>query len=155
MGVEIERKFLVVGDAWRGDVTESFALRQGYISRCEGMTVRVRTDGERAWLTLKTGGQGIARGELEYAIPVDDAEKLLCACGGRVVQKVRHIVPQGLHRWEVDVFEGNNAGLVLAEIELASENEPFDRPAWIGKEVTGDPGYYNSNLAALSMRRDA
>lgn len=153
MGVEIERKFLVASDAWRRDVTGSHVLRQGYLSRHDCPTVRVRTDGEHAWLTLKTRGQGITRGEFEYAIPADDAEKLLAACGGRVIEKMRHIVPHGSHRWEVDVFGGDNAGLVLAEIELSCEQEKFERPPWIGEEVTGDPRYYNSYLAAKPFAR--
>ena len=151
MGVEIERKFLVVGDAWRRAVTESHVLRQGYLSRNDGFTVRVRTDGKRAWLTLKDQGLGIARGEFEYGIPTADADELLGACGGRVIAKVRHIVSHGRHRWEVDVFEGDNVGLVLAEVELASEHEGFERPPWLGDEVTGDRRYYNSSLAEDPM----
>lgn len=147
MGIEIERKFLVHGEAWRGKVWTSSSLRQGYLSHGEGTTVRVRTDQTRAWLTIKTQTRGITRGEFEYSIPVDDAEKLLDACGSRVIEKVRHIVPYGRLRWEIDVFGGKNAGLVLAEIELSSEQEKFDRPDWIGAEVSGDPRYYNSNLA--------
>ncbi len=155
MGVEIERKFLVVGDAWRCNVTVSRALRQGYLSRDETSTVRVRTDGTYAWLTIKTGGQGMIRSEFEYSIPVSDAEELLDACPGRVVEKVRHIVPHGRHQWEIDVFHGKNAGLVLAEIELDAEHEEFAYPPWIGDEVTGDPRYYNSRLAEHPMRQGA
>jgi adenylate cyclase len=147
MGIEIERKFLVHGEAWRAEVLTSSSLRQGYLSHGEVTTVRVRTDDRSAWLTIKTQTRGITRGEFEYSIPVDDAEKLLDACGGRVIEKVRYIVPCGRLRWEIDVFGGKNAGLVLAEIELSSEQEEFDRPDWIGSEVSGDPRYYNSNLA--------
>ena len=153
MSVEIERKFLVAGDAWRRAVTSSQTLRQCYISHHDGMTVRVRTDGKNAWLTLKTGGQGITRGEFEYTIPNEDAEKLIAACSGHAVEKVRHTVPCGRHHWEVDVFLGNNAGLVLAEIELDSEEESFDRPDWLGDEVTGDPRYYNASLASEPYTR--
>lgn len=155
MGVEIERKFLVIGDAWRRDVTACRSLRQGYLSRGETPSVRIRTDGGSAWLTIKTGGQGMTRAEFEYNIPVSDAEELLKACHGRVIGKVRHIVPHGRHQWEVDVFVGKNAGLVLAEIELDAEHEEFVRPTWIGDEVTGDPRYYNSSLAAHPMKPGA
>lgn len=151
MGIEIERKFLVRGEAWRGEVLTSSRLRQGYLSHGEETTVRVRTDERRAWLTIKTQTRGISRGEFEYSIPVDDAEKLLEACGSCVIEKVRHIVPHGRFRWEIDVFGGKNAGLVLAEIELSSEQEIFDRPDWIGAEVSGDPRYFNSNLAMHPM----
>jgi adenylate cyclase len=148
MGVEIERKFLVVGEAWRGAVKSCRALRQGYLSGDEISTVRVRADDKNAWLTIKTGGRGIVRSEFEYSIPRSDADDLLEACHGRVIEKVRHVVPYGRHLWEVDVFHGKNAGLVLAEIELGSAHEEFARPPWIGEEVTGDPRYYNSSLAA-------
>ena len=151
MGVEIERKFLVAGDAWRRDVTALRTLRQGYLSSGATPAVRIRTDGQTAWLTIKTGGQGVIRAEFEYSIPVSDAEELLKACDGRVIGKVRHIVPHGGHQWEIDVFDGKNAGLVLAEIELDAEHEEFVRPPWIGTEVTGDPRYYNSSLAAQPM----
>lgn len=147
MGIEIERKFLVQSEAWRGDVVKSCRLRQGYLTHGESSTVRVRTDGHCAWLTIKTAGRGITRPEFEYNIPVDDAEQLLAACGTRVIEKVRHIVPLGHHQWEVDVFSGKNSGLVLAEIELSSEQENFDRPEWLGAEVSDDPRYYNSSLA--------
>ena len=152
MGLEIERKFLVLSEAWRGAVVKSCRLRQGYLAHGESATVRVRTDGHGAWLTIKTPGSGITRPEFEYSIPVDDAVQLLEACGGRVIEKVRHIVPYGQHQWEVDVFSGKNAGLVLAEIELSSEQEKFDRPDWLGTEVSDDPRYYNSSLALNPLK---
>jgi adenylate cyclase len=147
MGIEIERKFLVRSEAWRGAVVKSCRLRQGYLAHGESATVRVRTDGHGAWLTIKTPGTGISRPEFEYRIPVDDAEQLLDACGTRVIEKVRHIVPLGHHQWEVDVFGGNNSGLVLAEIELSSERENFERPDWLGAEVSDDRRYDNASLA--------
>ena len=146
MGVEIERKFLVEGDAWR-TLGESTVLRQGYLSTDATRTVRVRIDGERAFLTIKGKSVGASRGEWEYPIPVPEAAELLdTLCQQPLVEKVRHRIPNGPHTWEVDEFLGANAGLVVAEIELASEDEAFEQPDWIGREVTGDARYFNSRL---------
>lgn len=146
MGVEIERKFLVVGDAWR-TLGESTLLRQGYLSVDAIRTVRVRIDGERAFLTIKGKSVGASRGEWEYPIPVLDAAELLdTLCQQPLVEKVRHRIASGAHTWEVDEFLGANAGLVVAEIELGSEDETFEKPDWIGREVTGDTRYFNSQL---------
>jgi len=146
MGVEIERKFLVAGEAWR-TLGKSTLLRQGYLSTDASRTVRVRIDGERAFLTIKGKSEGMSRGEWEYPIPVQDAAELLDGlCQQPLVEKVRHRIASGAHTWEVDEFLGANAGLVVAEIELASEDEAFDQPDWIGREVTGDARYFNSNL---------
>jgi len=146
MGVEIERKFLVDGDAWR-TLGEATLLRQGYLSLEPTRTVRVRIDGERAFLTIKGKSVGASRGEWEYPIPVPDAAELLDGlCQQPLVEKVRHRIAIGAHTWEVDEFLGANAGLVVAEIELASEAETFEKPDWIGREVTGDARYFNSNL---------
>lgn len=146
MGVEIERKFLVEGDAWR-TLGEATLLRQGYLSLEPTRTVRVRIDGERAFLTIKGKSVGASRGEWEYPIPVPDAAELLdTLCQQPLVEKVRHRIASGPHTWEVDEFLGANAGLVVAEIELSSEDEPFAQPDWIGREVTGDPRYFNSRL---------
>lgn len=147
MGVEIERKFLVRGDDWRSGVTAQRVLRQGYPAIDGAVTVRVRIADDEAWITIKGKGSGIRRAEFEYAIPVGDAEELLELCGGRVVEKVRHIIPVATRIWEVDVFSGNNAGLVVAEIELEAEDEAVELPPWIGKEVTDDSRYLNSFLA--------
>ncbi len=146
MGVEIERKFLVDGDAWR-TLGEATLLRQGYLSADPARTVRVRIDGARAFLTIKGKSVGASRGEWEYPIPVDEAAELLDGlCQQPLVEKVRRRIAVGPHTWEVDEFLGANAGLVVAEIELASEDEAFEKPDWIGCEVTGEARYFNSNL---------
>jgi len=146
MGVEIERKFLVDGDAWR-TLGQATLLRQGYLSTDAARTVRVRIDGERAFLTIKGKSVGASRGEWEYPIPVNEAGELLDGlCQQPLVEKVRRRIAIGPHTWEVDEFLGVNAGLVVAEIELASEDEAFEKPDWLGREVTGDARYFNSNL---------
>ena len=145
MGIEIERKFLVVGDAWRAAPAVPYA--QGYLNRDKQRTVRVRVVRDEAWLTIKGASVGATRAEFEYPIPVADAEQLLALCDGPVIRKTRRVVEHAGARWEVDEFEGDNAGLVVAEIELPSEDAPFERPAWLGAEVTHDPRYFNSSLA--------
>jgi adenylate cyclase len=147
MGLEIERKFLVTGDAWRSAVTSSRRLRQGYLALDAQINVRVRTDGKQSWLTIKGEGEGISRPEFEYEIPPADAENLLAMCRGRVVEKTRHHVPAGDHLWEIDEFDGRNRGLVVAELELRDDAESFGRPPWLGSEVSEDPRYLNANLA--------
>lgn len=146
MPVEIERRFLVVGDAWRqgGGVR----ICQGYLNRDPKRTVRVRLAGNEAALTVKGLTCGATRGEYEYALPVQDAKELLKLCDGPVIEKVRYRVPYAGLTWEVDEFLGDNRGLVLAEVELAKEDQPFERPAWLGQEVTPDYRYCNSNLSA-------
>jgi len=146
VGVEIERKFLVEGDAWRTQ-GEATLLRQGYLSLDPARTVRVRIDGENAFLTIKGKSVGASRGEWEYPIPVPDAAELLDGlCQQPLVEKFRHRIASGPHTWEVDEFLGANAGLVVAEIELAFEDEAFEKPDWLGREVTGDARYFNSRL---------
>jgi len=146
MGIEIERKFLLASDAWRGQGQPTL-MRQGYLCADPVRTVRVRIEGERAAVTIKSKSEGASRGEWEYEIPVADAAELLDRlCEQPLVEKVRHRIPHGDHVWEVDEFQGENAGLVVAEIELGAEDEAFATPEWIGKEVTGDKRYYNSNL---------
>ncbi|GLQ57558.1 CYTH domain-containing protein [Devosia nitrariae] len=150
MADEIERKFLVVSDSWRASVTRSMKLEQGYLAQSGGVSVRVRVrDEAEAFLTLKSGGSGLVRAEYEYAIPVADARELLALCVPHIIAKRRHLVPAGEFTWEVDVFEGRHAGLVVAEIELDAADTVPDLPDWIGKEVTADPRYYNAVLAAL------
>ncbi len=146
MGVEIERKFLVLGDDWRQG--EGRYLCQAYLNRDPARTVRVRIDGEQAFLTIKGRSVGATRSEFEYAIPVADARALLALADGPAVEKRRHLVPMGELVWEIDEFLGANAPLVVAEIELPREDQPFERPAWVGEEVTQDPRYFNSALAA-------
>ncbi len=146
MGIEIERKFLVQGEAWRRG--EGRYLCQAYLNRDPARTVRVRIDGEQAFLTIKGRSVGATRSEFEYAIPVADAQALLALADGPAVEKRRHLVPMGELTWEIDEFLGANAPLVVAEIELPREDQPFERPAWVGEEVTQDPRYFNSALAA-------
>ena len=146
MGIEIERKFLVVGDDWRRAPPVAYA--QGYLNRDKQRTVRVRVVEDRAWLTIKGASAGATRAEFEYPIPVADAEQLLALCDGPLVRKLRRVVVHAGATWEIDEFQGENAGLVVAEIELASEDQAFEAPPWLGAEVTHDPRYFNSNLAA-------
>lgn len=148
MAKEIERKFLVKSDAWRAYATRSIAIEQGYLSRQVDCTVRVRTWGEMAYLTVKGKTQGATRLEYEYEIPVDEAREMLRELAqGEPLRKTRFLVPaDGGLIWEIDVFEGAHRGLVTAEIELPDEAQPFVRPDWLGEDVTGDPRYFNSNL---------
>lgn len=146
MGVEIERKFLVQGDAWKTLGAPVF-FRQGYLSSQKERTVRVRIEGDRAVITIKGKSVGATRGEWEYPIPVQDAAELLDGlCEQPLIEKYRRKITNGAHVWEVDEFLGANAGLVVAEIELGAEEETFDQPEWVAAEVTDDARYYNSNL---------
>jgi adenylate cyclase len=148
MPIEIERKFLVESDAWRAAVRRRELYAQGYVGGSELCSVRVRVGGERAWLGLKGRPSGATRLEYEYQIPLDEAREILdrlCARGR--IEKWRHWVPHAGHEWEVDEFLGDNAGLVVAEIELDSEAESFERPSWLGAEVTEDSRYLNTSLA--------
>lgn len=154
MALEIERKFLVRDARWRDGADAGEQLVQGYLASQGGLTVRVRIRGQRAWLTLKGASRGISRSEFEYPIPRADAEAMLAEFAhDPVIDKVRHRVRCGAHLWEVDVFAGENAGLVLAEVELSRPDEHFDRPSWLGPEVSADPRYYNVNLARHPYRR--
>ena len=144
MAIEIERKFLVQGDAWRSAPAVYYS--QGYLNRDKSRTVRVRIAGEAAFLTIKGITQGASRAEFEYPIPLADAYQLLALCELPLIEKYRREIPyQGL-LWEVDEFLGDNAGLVVAKLELPDEGTPFTKPAWVGAEVTGDERYYNANL---------
>jgi len=146
MGEEIERKFLVTSDGWRKDATGT-RFRQGFLSTDPERTVRVRAAGARGTLTIKGRTVGARRAEYEYEIALADAERMLdTLCKRPLIEKVRFELHAGRHTWEIDVFEGDNAGLVVAELELESEDEAFERPAWLGAEVTHDPRYFNSNL---------
>lgn len=155
MGIEIERKFLVTGDAWRAEAQRRQRMAQGYLNDhaaveagTQKTSVRVRIAGEQAALNLKSREAGPSRQEFDYAIPVADAEALLALCVGGVIDKTRHYVEHGAHLWEVDEFHGANAGLVVAEIELSSVDEVFEKPSWLGAEVTEHTRYYNLALAA-------
>ena len=144
--VEIERKFLVRGEPWRA-WGEGVPYRQGYLSRGLHTTTRIRLAGEKGVLTLKGKTTGISRLEFEYEVPREHALALLKLCEGSLISKRRWRVPVGSHIWEVDVFEGDNAGLVVAEVELSSEEETFERPAWLGEEVSFDGRYTNGALS--------
>ncbi len=146
MGKEIERKFLVTGEAWRNQAP-GVLYRQGYLSSAKERTVRVRLAGDRGWLTIKGLTVGASRAEYEYEIPARDAAAMLDdLVETPLIEKLRHKVPHGGLIWEVDEFLGDNAGLIVAEVELADEAQAFNKPAWAGEEVTGDARYFNSNL---------
>lgn len=147
MGQEIERKFLLRHDSWRDESLDHERLRQGYLVAEKSRSVRVRIAGERAVLTIKGETRGATRPEYEVPIPLADAEEILEGlCLRPLIDKVRHRLEREAHEWIVDEFRGAHEGLVVAEIELASESESFERPDWLGAEVTGDPRYYNANL---------
>jgi len=148
MPLEIERKFLLRSGAWRSQVKSRVLMRQGYLSAGSRCSIRARIAGEHAWLNLKSKRSGMTRLEYEYAIPVAEADEILTELSeGPLVEKYRHEIPVGTHVWEVDEFLGDNAGLIVAEIELTDESELFDRPEWLGAEITEDQRYYNFNLA--------
>lgn len=148
MGLEIERKFLLRSEAWRAQARSRVLMRQGYLSSGGRCSIRARIAGEQAWLNMKAKRSGMTRLEYEYPIPVGEANEILDElCDGPLVEKYRHEVAIGAHVWEIDEFLGDNAGLVVAEIELASESETFERPDWLSDEVTSDERYYNFNLA--------
>ena len=145
MALEIERKFLVLGTPWK-TLPQGDLMRQGYLLASPERVVRVRVEGNQAKLTIKGAMQGIVRGEWEYAIPVNDANELLKLCEQPLIEKYRYRIPHEGMLWELDVFLGVNAGLVVAEIELESETQLFKKPEWVGEEVTYDTRYLNSNL---------
>jgi adenylate cyclase len=154
MGLEIERKFLIregYENTWRGDATGT-SYMQGYLSREKGRTVRVRIAGEKAFITIKGQLKGISRPEFEYPIPAEDARAMLPLCDGPLIEKTRHLIPHEGHVWEVDVFHGQNEGLIVAEIELKEEGARMSMPEWAGREVTDDPRYYNSSLTRHPYR---
>jgi len=145
--IEIERKFLVKGN-FIGQAKESLDIIQGYLSLDKARTVRVRIQNEKAFLTIKgkTNASGLSRFEWEKEIDTKEAKELLKLAIGSSIEKIRYRIPIGNHIFEVDVFSGENKGLILAEVELQSESEAFEKPKWLGKEVSGDPRYYNANL---------
>ena len=147
-GLEIERKFLVVGDDYKKAATSHSRIRQGYICSGRGRTVRVRQRDQQAFLTIKGPSLdgGLSRYEFEKEITIDEAEHLFQLCEPGIIDKTRYLVPSGKHTFEVDEFYGDNEGLVMAEVELAAEDEPYVKPDFIAEEVTGDRRYYNSQL---------
>jgi len=144
MATEIERKFLLRSDAWRENADEGTRFRQGYIIGAEKASVRIRIEGSLANINIKSATLGVRRQEYEYSIPLSEAEEMLdTLCEQPQIEKVRYHVPVGKHTWEVDVFSGDNEGLVVAEVELSDEDEVFERPNWLGDEVSDDTRYYN------------
>ncbi len=144
MAIEIERKFLVINENWKQHITKSERMVQGYLGGNEHNSVRVRINGNVADLNIKSKVIGTARNEYEYKIPTDDAEELINQlCDKPLIEKTRHYLQIGQHIWEIDVFEGENAGLIVAEIELNNIDEAFEKPKWLGSEVTEDSRYYN------------
>lgn len=147
MHIETERKFLVVSDAFKQEAVRSYRITQGYIAHEAGRTVRVRIRGEQGFLTIKGPSlDGISRFEWEKEIPLEDARDLMTLCQGGFIDKTRYIIPAGERFFEVDEFYGDNAGLVMAEVELGSVEESFEKPDFIGDEVTGDRRFHNSHL---------
>lgn len=152
MATEIERKFLVSGDGWREGATGT-AYLQGYLCNENSHSVRVRLAGERAMLTVKGGGHGIERAEFEYPIPAADARQLLEQFAqGPLIEKTRYCVRHGGHTWEIDEFDGCNAGLIIAEVELESADEAVAMPDWIGREVSTERRYFNASLSQRPYR---
>jgi adenylate cyclase len=153
MPYEIERKFLVRGESWRRSAEKAASVRQAYLARSGSMSLRVRIEDEvRATLTIKSSASNVRRLEFEYEIPLADAVALLDLREGGIVEKLRYRLPQDGLTWEIDVFQGENEGLVIAEIELPHEDEAFERPDWLGREVTEDPRYSNVSLAAVAFQ---
>jgi adenylate cyclase len=148
MNFEIERKFLIRGDEWRSLVTAQIGIRQAYLEANAKASIRVRIrDNSSATLTIKSRPSALRRLELEYPVPVVQAEALIQLRHGIVIEKIRHVVPHGALSWEIDVFSGENLGLIIAEIELPDEHHPIELPSWVGAEVTEQGHYYNGALA--------
>jgi CYTH domain-containing protein len=146
MRKEIERKFLVKGEAWKA-LAKRTSCRQGYLNSIKERTVRVRTIADKGYLTVKGITTGATRVEYEYEIPAAEADAMLTdLCEKPLIEKNRYKIQTGPHAWEIDEFLGENQGLVVAEVELTSGNQAFQKPEWIGRDVTGDPRYFNSNL---------
>jgi len=147
MGIEIERKFLVLNNEWKNHIHRSQHYRQGYLKQDGLCSVRVRIAGKHAHINIKSAKSSISRAEYEYEIPLQDATEMLDDLRvGAVIEKTRHLVTHCDHIWEIDVFEGDNTGLIVAEIELGEENEVFELPEWLGNEVSEDPRYLNACL---------
>ncbi len=152
MPKEIERKFLLQNDNWKSQFTSRQIIKQGYLSTQKERAVRVRVLGEKGFLTIKGETVGMTRLEFEYEIPVQEANELLELCEKPLVEKERFIISQGKLNWEIDIFEGDNEGLNLAEVELEDENQEIEIPDWVGEEVTYDSRYFNSNLVKMPFK---
>lgn len=153
MAREIERKFLLADESWREQAGPGQFMAQGYLGSEPACSVRVRVAGERAWLNIKSATVGVERDEYEYPIPAEDGRRMLETLARRpLIEKTRFIVRHGVHLWEIDEFAGDNAGLVVAEVELTAVDEPFERPDWLGEEVSDDPRYLNAALVEHPYR---
>jgi adenylate cyclase len=153
MAIEIERKFLLLDDRWRAAASGRSRLRQGYLANTARASIRVRLAGDAAWLSVKAMTPGRARAEYETSIALADAQQMLALCEGPLIEKWRYVVPHAGNRWEIDEFLGENAGLVIAELELESETQEFVRPEWLGVEVTTEERYYNFRLSQQPYRQ--
>lgn len=153
MAIEIERKFLVKNDAWKAVNHTYKQYKQAYFCNTSKVSVRIRTSDDKAWVSFKSATIDISRFEYEYVVPLKEAEHLMGEFSqGSIISKTRYFIPVGTHLWELDVFEGDNKGLIVAEIELSDENEEFIKPDWIGKEVSKDSRYFNSNLVTFPYK---
>ncbi|MEC9482810.1 MAG: CYTH domain-containing protein [Halomonas sp.] len=150
MAKELERKFLLADSAWRNEIERSERMMQGYLNDVGPVSVRARIAGQRAWLNIKSRTLGISRDEFEYEIPLADAERMLDhLTTGPVIDKTRHFVRHAGLLWEIDEFHGENDGLIVAEVELEHVDQPFERPAWLGEEVSHEARYYNVSLVKM------
>lgn len=147
MNKEIERKFLLANETWKPIADQGVSIKQGYLNSNEKLTTRIRTKAKQAFITIKGKTEGISRAEFEYEIPFEDALSLLKLCTNALIEKTRYEVKIDNHIWEIDVFEADNQGLIIAEIELNSEEEHFEKPSWLGTEVSYDARYFNACLA--------
>jgi adenylate cyclase len=153
MALEIEHKFLLINDDWRNEISHSAYYKQGYLTSTELNSVRVRIADTQAWLNIKSATIGTHRLEFEYEIPLDEAQTMLDElCHKPLIEKWRHFVERGEHVWEIDEFVGDNEGLIVAEIELSEIGEDFDKPGWLGEEVTHDLRYYNNQLSTYPFK---
>ena len=154
MNLEIERKFLIKNLDFKTESFEKKYLKQGYLNADKNRTVRIRIADEKAFITIKgkSNKAGTTRFEWEKEIPLSEAEELLLLCEPSIIEKHRYLIKKGTHTFEVDVFLGDNLGLLVAEIELNSENETFEKPTWLGNEVTGELKYYNSSISKLPFK---
>ncbi|MCE7996033.1 MAG: CYTH domain-containing protein [Roseivirga sp.] len=146
MAIEIERKFLLSNSSWREEIYGSWQISQGYLSSAPERTVRVRILDQQAFITIKSKTQGTKRAEFEYEIPIRDARELILLCENSIIEKVRYLVKIENKTWEIDEFAGDNQGLIVAEVELETEEETITLPRWVGKEVSDKPRYFNASL---------
>lgn len=149
MSTEIERKFLIKNNSWKNEADQGTEYSQGYLVGSKDASVRVRIQGEKAYINIKSATIDITRQEFEYEIPLDEAKQMLATlCEKPLISKTRHLLSHDKHVWEIDVFKGDNKGLIVAEIELSAVDEAFDKPSWLGLEVSDDKRYYNVCLVS-------